>query len=164
MNVAAVELASDTVASENVLEAPEVELRIASLNCLASMVEVLRDAIIPVLPTLIPKALDQINISIRKDAESGDLFEAAYSFFYALLLCIPWTISHLHLERILNVSYKSVHLQLESRCYQQCQKTLRLAASQVEPQGFLRVLSVTWMSALKEGSAVSCEQSYLGHS
>lgn len=61
----AVEAAAKTIASDYCLGQSDNRLRVMALLCLASLVEILHEGIVSVLPTAIPKALEYMDSSIQ---------------------------------------------------------------------------------------------------
>ncbi|KAK3391924.1 U3 small nucleolar RNA-associated protein 10 [Sordaria brevicollis] len=112
----AVAAAAATIAGESCLGQSSRELRVMALLCLASLVDVLQDAIVPVLPIATPKALDCLGESIKGEKPDGALHNAAYAFMAALAQHIPYMISGAYLDRLLACSNASAAAGLDEEC------------------------------------------------
>ena len=127
---------------------------IAILLCLATMVEVVRDAFIPLIPLVIPQIFDLLSASIEEDPKNDSLHNAAYSLIGALLLHIPWIFTGTYLRQLLRISYQSANAYVDEDCNKSRQEILRVAARQIEPRQSLSALCETWKSAFNCGPNV----------
>ena len=143
------------IAGDQMLGRDEASIRIASLLCLATMVEVLRDSFMPFIPAVFPKALYYLNTSITDDAKDHRLHIAVYSFMSALLLYIPWVITGAYLERVLVNSYESANSKMGGDCDRERSEALQLIARQIEPQVVYVGMGQTWTRAMSQGPNVS---------
>lgn len=155
MDLAAVFTAASVVSRDHVLGAPESSLRRLALVCLANGVELLRGGIIPIVPTILPKALDQLRESMKENTKNDGLHHTAYLLICSFLSHIPWTISVQCLERILTHSHQSTKSQMGDVCDQIRVETLRLVAKHVEPQKCFYALNGAWKSVMDGGPIVS---------
>ena len=153
-DITAVVNAATVVLKSRTSNGVDRNFHIATLLCLATMIEVLGDAFIPLVPQVLPKALGYLSCSIEQDPGDDRLHNAAYSLICALLLQIPWIITDTYLERLLGVSHESANAEIGENCDQSRLETLRLFAKQVEPQKSFAALSKTWKSAMTEGPIV----------
>lgn len=127
---------------------------IATLLCLGTMIEVLRDAFIPLIPVVLPQTFDHLSASIEEDLMEDGLHNAAYSLIDALLLHIPWIVTGTYLESLLRISYRSANTDVSEDWIKSRQQTLRLAAKQIEPRESFVALCETWKIATTEGPNV----------
>lgn len=132
--------------------AVDLSLEIAILLCLATMVHVVRDEFVPLVPTIFPNALGHLNASVAKD--DTRLHNAVYSFICALLLHVPWIITGTYLTRLLEISYESAHAELGKECKDSRVNTLKLLAKQIKPEHMFTALDQTWKSAMAKGPNV----------
>ena len=142
------------ISNDNCVAAAEISTRVVSLLCLATMVEVAGDSFVSVIPTAFPKALDSIALSIQEGTHDSDLHDAAYTFFSALLLYVPWFISGADLDRFLAVSYESINAELGDDCGSRRIEAMQLISKQTEAKECFAALSRTWPSAMTEGPLV----------
>ena len=129
--------------------------RIAFLLCLATMIEVLQDVILPLVPLVLPKAMEYLITSINEDPRDGQLHNAAYSSICAMLLYIPWIIPDSALEQVLRISYQSANGRMGEDCDNSRLEALELVARQVKPQKLFAAMYQSWKTATSEGSKVS---------
>ena len=156
-DVAAIVANASIVAGDVCLRASENSLRIVSLLCLATMVEVTSHSFISILPLALPKAVDSLATSIGKDTEDGALHNAVYSFLGALILYAPWMITRADLALILKLSFESANAEINKECDQSRTGVLRLLPRRVEAKDCLGALDKTWMDAVTGGPVVSLE-------
>lgn len=132
--------------------AVDLSLEVAILLCLATMVHVVRDESVPLVPIILPKALDHLNSSIT----IGDtrLHNAVYSFICALLLHVPWIITRKYMTRLLEISYESANTELRKACNDSRVETLKLAAKKIQPENLLIAMDQSWKSAMANGPNV----------
>jgi U3 small nucleolar RNA-associated protein 10 len=150
----AVAAAAQTIASEHCLGQEDARLRVMALLCLASLVEILREGIVPVLPVAITKALDYIEESLEEDEEYLKLHNAAYSFISALVHRLPYMISGPYLDKLLLTSYESAETELDEESDESRIQCLQLAAKQVDAKSMFGALAHSWGNAAESGSQV----------
>jgi U3 small nucleolar RNA-associated protein 10 len=126
-----------------------------ALLCLASLVEILREAIVPVLPIAITKVLEYIEESLRENEEDVKLHNAAYSFVSALVHRLPYMISGQYLDKLLLLSYKSAETELDEECDETRVQCLHLAAKQIDARSMFEALAHSWDSAAQSGGLVN---------
>ena len=117
------------------------------------MVEVVRDGLVPLVPIILPKALENLGTSIADD--DVRLHNAAYSLISTLLLHIPWIIAGTYLDRLLEISYESANAELGEACNDSRLEALELISMQIKPEQLFTALDKTWKSAMTEGPMVS---------
>ena len=122
--------------------------------CLATAVEVLGEATIPVIPKALPKSIEHLKLSIQEDQEDERLHDAVYSFIGALLSYIPWLVTGQYLDLFLKASHESANSGLPDKCEQNRKEVLKLVAKQVSAQECFAALNRTWNSAMVEGPQV----------
>lgn len=153
--VAAIVASARIVARDECLRASESSLRIISILCLATMVEVLSDNFISILPLALSKAMDSLATSVREDTDDGALHNAVYSFFGALILYVPWMLTGADLDSILKLSFESANAEMGEECDHSRIEALRLVPKKVEARKCLISLERTWSIAMTEGPLVS---------
>ncbi|KAK5664222.1 hypothetical protein OQA88_438 [Cercophora sp. LCS_1] len=150
----AVAAAATTIAGDHCLGQSSETLRVMALLCLASLVDVLQDGIVPVLPVAIPKALGYLEQSLQGEAANAELHNAAYAFMTALAQHIPYMISGAYLERLLVCSYASAAAGLDTESNQCRLDCLQFLAKLVEPKALFVALDQTWSKASAAGFMV----------
>jgi U3 small nucleolar RNA-associated protein 10 len=153
-DIEAVVAAATTIAGEHCLGQPEQRLRVMALLCLTSLVDVLQDAIVPVLPSAIPQAVKYLDESLKEDARDEELHVASYGFISALAQHLPYMLST-YLDRILEVSNKSAEIDLEDNTRESRVDCLHFLAKQLEAKEIFSALDRNWESARSAGFSVS---------
>ncbi len=151
----AVTAAAETIASNHCLGQSDNRLRVMALLCLASVVEILREGIVSVLPTAIPKALEYMTISIDDDVEAQKLHNAGYAFISALVHHLPYMLSGGYLDRLLEISNASAEAELDDETDESRIQCLQLAAKQIDAKSMFSALEKNWQGATKSGALVS---------
>ncbi|KAJ2988983.1 hypothetical protein NUW58_g3699 [Xylaria curta] len=128
----AVAAAASTIAGDQCLGQDDLQLRIMALLCLASLVDVLQDGIVPILPSAIPKALSYISESFTNNNQLPELHNAAYAFLTALAQYLPYMLSGSYLEQILAVSSASAKSRMGNESNDARLQCLQFIAKQVE--------------------------------
>ncbi|KAJ8128946.1 hypothetical protein O1611_g4688 [Lasiodiplodia mahajangana] len=128
----AVAAAASTIAGDKCLGQDDLQLRVMALLCLASLVDVLQDGIVPVLPSAIPKALSYISESFASGTRVPELHNASYAFVTALAQYLPYMLTGSCLERILAVSSASAKSRMGGESNDARIQCLQFIAKQVE--------------------------------
>ena len=95
------------LSSGQCLGASDPRLRVITLLCLATAVEVLGETIIPIIPQALPKSIDYLRLSIEDGREDEPLHDAVYAFIGALLSYIPWLVTGQYLGQFLRASHEN---------------------------------------------------------
>lgn len=150
----AVASAAVAISGEDGLGAAQNHLRIASLICLATVVEVTGEGCISIIPGNFSRAMDLLTESIEEDADDTGLHNAVYTFMSSLLLYVPWMISATDLDRFLSASWESANAEMGAECDQGRIEALRLVPKQIAAREFLSALKRTFSNAMAEGPLV----------
>ncbi|KIH92973.1 U3 small nucleolar RNA-associated protein 10 [Sporothrix brasiliensis 5110] len=160
----AVTAAAAAIAGDACLGQADPRLRVMALLCLASLVDVLHDAIVPILPTAIPRALSYLKESLEgraTDPENIALHNAAYALMMALAQHLPFMITSANLDKLVVTSFASAEAGLEDDEDNEANTTrltcLLLLAKQVEPKTMLDVLRRNWPIAVRAGQSATLE-------
>ncbi|KAK4190081.1 hypothetical protein QBC35DRAFT_461418 [Podospora australis] len=152
----AVAAAAETIAGDHCLGQSSQTLRVMALLCLASLVDVLQDGIVPVLPVAIPKALTYLEESLKGETPNADLHNASYAFMAALAQHIPYMITGAYLERLLACSNASAAAELDQESVSNRSHCLQFLAKLVDPKALYVALNNNWTNAANSGfSAVT---------
>jgi U3 small nucleolar RNA-associated protein 10 len=151
----AVAAAAETIASNHCLGHSDDRLRVMALLCLASLVEILREGIVSVLPIAIPKALEYMEAGISANGEAQKLHNAGYAFFSALVHHLPYMISGGHLDRLLEISNASAEADLEGEADESRVECLQLAAKHIDAKSMFGALEKDWSRVAMIGTFVS---------
>ncbi|KAK4123823.1 hypothetical protein N657DRAFT_429227 [Parathielavia appendiculata] len=153
----AVAAAATTIAGDHCLGQSSQTLRVMALLCLASLVDVLQDGIVPVLPVAIPKALAYLEESLVGEEPNAELHNAAYAFMAALVQHIPYMITGVYLDRLLTCSNTSAAAQLDDESNSNRLHCLQFLAKLVDPKVLYNALNQNWRSAANCGFSAVVE-------
>ncbi|KAI8626881.1 armadillo-type protein [Xylariaceae sp. FL1651] len=153
----AVAAAALTIAGDKCLGQDDVHLRVMALLCLASLVDVLQDGIVPVLPSAIPKALSYIIESFANSIQLPELHNAGYAFITALAQYLPYMLSGSYLKQILAVSSASAKSKLGTECNDTRLQCLEFIAKQVNAKTMFGALGQSWGTYANSGHTAMCE-------
>jgi len=151
----AVAAAAETIASEECLGQTDSRLQVIALLCLASLVEILQEGAIAVLPTAIPKALSYMEASVGSDTGSQALHNAGFAFISALVQHLPYTIAGGYLNKLLEISNSSAEAELDEEADENRIQCLQLAAKQIDAKSMFGALERNWERAATMGTMVS---------
>lgn len=151
-DVSAVFDVATAISNSQAPAAVDLSLEIAILLCLATMVHVVRDQFVPLVPIIFPKALDHLKASVA--IENPHLHNAVYSFICALLLHVPWIITRKYMTRLLEISYESANAELGKAYDDSRVETLKLAAKQIKSEHLFHALNQSWKTAIANGPNV----------
>jgi U3 small nucleolar RNA-associated protein 10 len=147
--------ASKAIAGQSCIGQEDDRIRIMGVLCLASMAEVLGQAMIPALPDALNRSLSLLEVSMEAGKENARLHDAVYSLFSALFVHLPYMISASHLDQILLLSFRSAgseELEDESR-----QEALRLMARKADLAATFGVVNRNWTQAVAAGPEATKE-------
>lgn len=150
MDLEAVAAAAETIAGDHCLGQSDARLRVMALLCLASLVEILREGIVSVLPVAIPKALEYVQDSIDKDDEA--LHNAGYAFVSSLLQHLPYMISAANISQLLVISNKSAEAAFDEESDESRISCMQMAAKQIDAKVMFTVLEKNWEEAMATGA------------
>ncbi|UQC78139.1 BP28CT domain-containing protein [Colletotrichum lupini] len=150
-DIEAVAGAAATIAGPHCLGQPDVSLRVMALLCLASLVDVLQDGILPIVNIAISQAILYIEQSVENDEAANELHNAAFAFITALAQHLPYMISEKHLDNILLASNKSAEANLDNEADDERINCLRFLARKVEAKTMLASLQKNWIPAAEAG-------------
>ncbi|KAL8907556.1 MAG: hypothetical protein Q9207_001365 [Kuettlingeria erythrocarpa] len=142
---------TNTVAGPQCLGAVSGEIRVTSLLCLSTVVEIAQDGFVPFVPQTLPKVLGLLSHEMEEGSCGKRLHNAAYSFFSSLLLYSPWAIAAPDLDLLLKVSHGSANANLDEACSAERRTTLEFIARQIESRDCCAALERTWANAMAEG-------------
>ncbi|KFX95934.1 hypothetical protein V490_03613 [Pseudogymnoascus sp. VKM F-3557] len=148
----AVAVAAETIAGEKCLGQDDERLQVMSLLCLASLVDILREGIVSVLPIAIPAALQYMAKTVEEGGQNDKLHNAGYAFINALVEHLPYMISGNYLDTLLVISNKSAEADLEVEADESRIACLDLAAKQIEAKNMFTALQKNWSTAVECGT------------
>ncbi|KAI5863109.1 hypothetical protein GGS23DRAFT_568312 [Durotheca rogersii] len=153
----AVTAAAATIASDQCLGQDDDKLRVMALLCLASLVDVLQDGVVPILPSAIPKALSYIASGVAGETPRVELHNAGYAFVAALAQHLPYMLSTSYLRQLLATSSASAQSITGSEANNARLQCLRLLAKQVDAKPLFSALEHNWATATGAGFVATRE-------
>lgn len=99
--------AARVVASKHAFGSQNDELRIISLLCLATMVEVLRDDLVDILPQILTTSYTYFDYATKVESGNARLHNAVYSFLTNVIEYISWMFSAETLDKALLLTQQS---------------------------------------------------------
>lgn len=149
--------AAKVVASESCIGLEDGRIRIMGVLCLASLAEVLGQAMIPALPETLKRSLDLLELSLEEGKENSRLHDAVFSLFSALFINLPFMVSEAHLDKILILSFKSANSDLDESSDDSRQETLRLMARKLDVGTTFAAIDRNWQHATQAGPIATKE-------
>ncbi|CAK7202611.1 snoRNA-binding rRNA-processing protein utp10 [Sporothrix eucalyptigena] len=160
----AVTAAAAAIAGDACLGQEDPRLRVMALLCLASLVDVLHDAIVPILPLAIPRALNYLQESLDGRAAYANkvaLHNAVYALMMAMAQHLPFMMTTANLDRLVVLSFASAEAGLEDDDDNDANTSrltcLLLLAKQIDAKVMLDVLGRNWPSAVRVGQSATLE-------
>ncbi|KAL1988316.1 hypothetical protein VTN96DRAFT_9999 [Rasamsonia emersonii] len=143
--------AAKVVASEACIGQSDERIRVMGVLCLASMAEVLGQAIIPALPETLSRSLSLLEGSLKEGEENEKMHNAVFSLLSALLIQVPFMLSDKHLDRILQLSFTSAKSSLSADSDDARQEMLKLFARKVDVKESFSAVDRNWAFAVQQG-------------
>ena len=149
--------AAKIVASQACIGQEDDRIRIMGVLCLASMAEVLGQAMIPALPETLSRSMSLLEMSLEEGKENSRLHNATFSLFAALFAHLPFMITAGHLDKVMLLSFKSAKRDMEEDSIDSRQEALRLMARKVDLGVTLGAVGRSWSNAVAAGPAATKE-------
>ncbi|KAL4778331.1 hypothetical protein BJX76DRAFT_343513 [Aspergillus varians] len=147
--------AAQVVASASCIGQEDERIRINGVLCLASMVEVLGQAMIPALPDVLSRSLSLLEVSLEGKKLNTRLHDAVFTLFSALFVHLPYMVSASHLDRLLVLSFKSAAT--EGLDNDNRQEALQFMARKVDMASAFASIDRNWQQAVSGGPAATRE-------
>lgn len=150
-DTSAVLSAAQIIASEAALGNSDDTLRVISLLCLASMVDILRDDMVPILPPILNKCREYLAM-VAAESSNSRLHDAIYAFYGAVLEHLPWMFSSKVLQDMLRLTYQAAaNIDLGDASSQNREQFTALVARKVEMKTTISCLESTLDAAIHVG-------------
>ena len=146
--------AADVISGPQGLSNGDDRLRLISLLCLASMMEVLGAQILPILPHALPVTFGHLEASLKDHSTHSRIHNAVYSFLGALLAHLPWMVTGGHLDSIFRLSHKSAASSLGEDADESRVAVLSLIAKRVDPKECFAAVERNWADSNGFGGKV----------
>ncbi|KAF2816538.1 uncharacterized protein BDZ99DRAFT_407438 [Mytilinidion resinicola] len=148
---AAVASSAQMVAGVQSLGSNDDRLREISVICLASVVDVISEDFIPLLPAVLPQAFSYLEQSMDADGKKPRLHNAVYSLLCAIIEKLPFMFIGSYLDKSLELSHKSAECDLGESCDESRDHFYSYVAKQVEAKECFEAINRTFADAVKHG-------------
>ncbi|KAF2650637.1 U3 small nucleolar RNA-associated protein 10 [Lophiostoma macrostomum CBS 122681] len=156
-NTAIVATAANTISGPRALSDANDEVRILSLLCLTSMVDVLEEEAISLLPTVLPTSFKYLKESINQEKPS--LHNAVFSLLSNIVERLAFMFSREYMVPSLELSQQSAAADgLDATCDASRQQFQESVARHLSAQETFAAIKVTWCSAVTNGFEAAREQ------
>ncbi|KAK6088126.1 ssu processome component [Seiridium cupressi] len=153
----AVSAAAMTIAGDQCLGQSDARLRSLALLCLASLVDVLQDGMVPVLPAATPKCLAYLKETVSDAGRNATLHNSCYTFMHALAQHLPYMLSGTVLQQLLSVSSSSAEASLDAEAIDSRVQCLQFLAKTVDAKAMFIALEANWTVAADHGFSATME-------
>lgn len=144
--------AAQHIAGAAALCSDDVSLRVISILCLASMVEVLGDDFIPILPQVLGQTLSYLESTAADLPRFRRLHQAAFTFMESILETLPWMFSATNLDRALKFSVQSTDMADDlGSSTGSLERFCMLAARKLTAAECFAAVGRAWPEAVKSG-------------
>ncbi|KAF2756797.1 U3 small nucleolar RNA-associated protein 10 [Pseudovirgaria hyperparasitica] len=138
-----------TILGSQILKSSNVRLKIIALHCLSSIVEVLGNSFIPLVPATLSIAFDQLREGLTSNSS---LQNAAYGLICAVVEHLPFIFIGDYIKAALELSHRSAASdEGEEETEQWRRQFYLLLSTVVEPKERFQALNQTWPSAVNSG-------------
>jgi U3 small nucleolar RNA-associated protein 10 len=154
-DTAVVASVAQTISGSQALSSSDDRIRILSLLCLTSVVDVLEDEAISLLPTVLPTAFDYLSQAI--EGEKTGLHNAVYALLSNIVEQLGYMFSREYLETSLRLSHRSAAAGLEEACDESRRTFYQSVAEHLNAQETFAAIKSTWSHAVAQGFEASSE-------
>ncbi|KAF1996325.1 U3 small nucleolar RNA-associated protein 10 [Amniculicola lignicola CBS 123094] len=154
-NVTTVTSIAQTISGKQALGSTDVRVRILSIICLTSIVGVLEDEAISLLPSVLPIAFQYLREAIKNS--SHGLHNAVYSLLSDIIERLAYMFSREYLVPALELSQLSASKELGDSCDESRGHFYQSVSKHLDAQETFTALKSTWPSAVRRGYKASLE-------
>lgn len=155
-NVAVVADIARTISGPQALKSKDDYTRILSLLCLTSIVDVLEDEAISLLPTVLPTAFDYLKHSIEQQKDG--LHNAVFSLLSNIVERLSYMFSREYMVTALKLAQNSACGDLSEECDESRQQFMGKASRHLSARDVFAAIKDTWVFAVSEGYEAASEQ------
>ncbi|KAH7128267.1 hypothetical protein B0J11DRAFT_566908 [Dendryphion nanum] len=146
---------ANTIASDTALASNDDRLRILSLLCITSVVDVLEEEAISLLPKVLPITFGYLKEGV--DEQKTGLHNAALALLTNIAERLAFMFSREYLEPALGLTQLSAANDLEESCDDARRQFYHSVSTHLGPQEIFAAIKATWSSALDSGYEASRE-------
>lgn len=154
-DASAVASVAQTIAGPQSLSHSDDRVRVLSLLCLTSIVDVLEDEFISLLPSVLPVAFDYLSKAI--DEENVGLHNAVYTLISDIIERLGYMFSREYLNTALQLSHRSATAGLEDACDESRRAFYQSVSEHLVAHEVFSTIQSTWSHAVSEGFDASLE-------
>ncbi|KAJ4376771.1 snoRNA-binding rRNA-processing protein utp10 [Didymella sp. IMI 355093] len=154
-DASAVASVAQTIAGPQSLSHSDDRVRVLSLLCLTSIVDVLEDEFISLLPSVLPVAFDYLSKAI--DEENVGLHNAVYTLISDIIERLGYMFSREYLDTALRLSHRSATADLEEACDESRRAFYQSVSEHLGVQEVFAAIQSTWAHAVSQGFDASLE-------
>lgn len=154
-DVAAVASIAQTISGPQALSHGNDKLRVLSLLCLTSIVDVLEDEAISLLPTLLPTAFEYLSQAITE--EKTGLHNAVYTVLTNIIERLGYMFSREYLDTALRLSHRSAAATLDDSCDESRHIFYHSVSKHLSGHEIFAAIKSTWSDAVSQGFDASLE-------
>ncbi|KAL1598656.1 snoRNA-binding rRNA-processing protein utp10 [Paraconiothyrium brasiliense] len=140
---------AETIAGPQALSNNEDQTRILSLLCLTSMIDVLEDGAIPLLPSILPVAFEYLGAAIEEG--NASLHNAVYTLLANTVQRLGFMFSGDYLIPVLKLSQQSAAGDLEEECGEERGQFFEKLSEHLQAQEVFSAIKSTWVDGLQQG-------------
>ena len=154
-DASAVAAVAQTIAGPQSLSHSDDRVRVLSILCLTSIVDVLEDEFISLLPSVLPIAFDYLSRAI--DEENVGLHNAVYTLISDIVERLGYMFSREYLDTALRLSHRSAASDLEDACDESRRAFYQSVSEHLGAQEIFAAIQSTWSHAVSQGFDASLE-------
>ncbi|RMZ68626.1 hypothetical protein GMOD_00008352 [Pyrenophora seminiperda CCB06] len=154
-DVSAVSSVAEVIAGPQSLSSSDDRLRILSLLCLTSVVDVLEDEAISLLPTILPTTFEYLAHAIEK--EKTGLHNAVFTMLSNIVERLGYMFSLEYLDTALRLSHRSAAADLDDACDDSREAFFQSVSEHLGAQEVFAAIKSTWPHAVSQGFEASLE-------
>jgi U3 small nucleolar RNA-associated protein 10 len=154
-DASAVASVAQTIAGSQALSSSDDRIRVLSLLCLTSVVDVLEDEAISLLPVVLPTAFEYLSHAI--EGEKTGLHNAVYTLLSNIVERLGYMFSREYLETALQLSHRSAASELDDACDESRRAFYLSVSEHLIAQETFAAIKSTWSDAVSQGFDASSE-------
>jgi U3 small nucleolar RNA-associated protein 10 len=154
-DTSAVVSAAQAISGPHALSSSDDRIRILSLLCLTSIIDVLEDEAISLLPKVLPVAFEYLSQAI--EGEKAGLHNAVYTLLSNIVERLGYMFSREYLETALRLSHRSAAAELDDACDDSRRAFFASVSEHLSAQETFAAIKATWSHAVSSGFSASSE-------
>lgn len=151
-DTSAVAAVAETIAGSQALSSTDHQTRILSLLCLTSIIDVLEEEAIALLPSVLPVAFEYLGAAIEE--ENTSLHNAVYTLLTNTVQRLGFMFSREYLVPVLKLSQQSAVGNLDDECDEERGQFFEKLSQHLEAPEVFSAIKSTWANALQQGPEV----------